>query len=98
MGMRYWKTGGPLLLVLPNVTALLLLAATLLVLNWPPVSITSPTLRISRDGVQIAQLGELNRHTGARAHTHTPAFFLLLKVNVYVSTAVYVASQLRQDK
>lgn len=60
MGVRCWKTGGPLLLVLPNVTALLLLAATFLVLNWPPVSITSPAVRLGRGGAQIAQLGELN--------------------------------------
>jgi hypothetical protein len=66
MGVRYWKAGGPLLLVLPNVTALLVLAATFLVLNWPPVSITSPAMKFSRSGVQIAQLGESNRQTHQR--------------------------------
>ena len=60
MGVRYWKGDGPLLLVLPNVTALLVLAATFLVLNWPPVSITSPAAKFSPDGMRIAQLGELN--------------------------------------
>lgn len=66
MGVKYWKAGGPLLLVLPNVTALLVLAATFLVLNWPPVSITSPAVKFSRGGVQIAQLGELNRQAHQR--------------------------------
>jgi hypothetical protein len=66
MGVRYWKAGGPLLLVLPNVTALLLLAATFLVLNWPPVSITSPAVKFSPGGVRIAQLGELNQQTHQR--------------------------------
>jgi hypothetical protein len=81
MGVRYWKAGGPLLLVLPNVTALLLLAATFLVLNWPPVSITSPTVISSRGGVQIAQLGESNRHT--HTHTHTQAFLITQDQRLY---------------
>ena len=63
MGVKYWKPGGPLLLVLPNVTALLLLAGAFLVLNWPPVSVTSPALTLKRGGVQTSQLGELNRQT-----------------------------------
>ena len=66
MGVKYLKEGGPLLLVLPNVTALMLLAATFLALNWPPVSITSPAVKFGRGGVQIAQLGELNRQTHQR--------------------------------
>jgi hypothetical protein len=66
MGLRYWKAGGPLLLVLPNVTALLVLAATFLMLNWPPVSITSPSVKFSSGGVRIAQLGELIRQTHQR--------------------------------
>jgi hypothetical protein len=49
-----------MLLVLPNVTALLVLAATFLLLNWPPVSITSPAVKFRRDGVQM---GEMNRQT-----------------------------------
>lgn len=56
MGVKYWNAGAPLLLVLPNVTALLVLALTFLVLNWPPVSITSPAAKFSRGGVQIVQL------------------------------------------
>jgi len=67
MGVRYWKAGVPLLIVLPNVTALLVLAATFLMLNWPPVSITSPAVKFSRSGVRIAQLGELNRQTHQRS-------------------------------
>jgi hypothetical protein len=43
-----------------------LLAATFLMLNWPPVSITSPAVRSSRGGVHIAQLGESNRQTHQR--------------------------------
>jgi len=66
MGVKYWKADGPMLLVLPNVTALLVLAATFLVLNWPPVSITSPAVKFRRGGVQTAQLGELNRQTHKR--------------------------------
>jgi len=80
MGVKYWNAGAPLLLVLPNVTALLVLALTFLVLNWPPVSITSPAAKFSRGGVQIVQLGELNRQTHQR--------FLLLKISVFVSNTV----------
>jgi len=47
-----------MLLVLPNVTALLLLAGTFLVLNWPPVSIRSSAVSLSRGDVRTEQLGE----------------------------------------
>jgi hypothetical protein len=71
MGARCWKPGGPLLLVLPNVTALLLLAGTFLMLNWPAISIRSTAVKFSRGGVRMEQRGE-------RGELHILAYHLIL--------------------
>ncbi|PSN32867.1 hypothetical protein C0J52_23400 [Blattella germanica] len=51
MGARYWKPAGPLLLMLPNVTALLLLAGAFLLLNGPPAAIRTSAIKINRGGL-----------------------------------------------
>jgi hypothetical protein len=63
MGVKSWKAGGSLLLVLPNITALLLLAGTFLMLNWSPISIKSSAVKLSHGSVQMEQLGELTHLT-----------------------------------
>jgi hypothetical protein len=57
MGVGFWKPGGPILLMLPNLTALLLLAGTFLLLNWPPVSVKTTAVRINRGALQYERLG-----------------------------------------
>jgi hypothetical protein len=46
-----------MLLVLPNVTALLLLAGTFLMLNWPAITIKPSVVKLGRHGVQMERLG-----------------------------------------
>ncbi|XP_069675250.1 uncharacterized protein [Periplaneta americana] len=63
MSLGCWKPGGPLLLVLPNVTALLLLAGTFLMLNWPPVSIRpSSAIKLHRGAVVQPERLEKSRN------------------------------------